>query len=271
MGRSSTIYVKDSIRWYPGKSVPIENTWVRATQNCIGSARHGDSSEGIDAPLSKIEDHGGEECKSDTLIPKFWRPAMGRLKQEQWSRIEREWMALKEEKVPVTSGKKKASVRKKTNAVSGMRVTIVHKNQTTMPPRLLSHPCHEVEVCRRKEVSSEKVTMVPFSDNRADIIWKVLARDRLVNIGILPSVNSTKQKRVAKPGISVWSRIMRLMNNQTKCPKKGCYLRKEEKATTRMLWLLWKIVPQFGCVSQDSEALVFSKRKKVSGNPMRKV
>ena len=42
--------------------------------------------------------------------------------------------------------------------------------------------------------------MVPFSDNRADIIWRVFARGRLVNIGILPSVNSAKQKRAAKPG-----------------------------------------------------------------------
>ena len=42
-------------------------------------------------------------------------------------------------KVPVTSGKKKASVRKDTTAVSGMRVTIVRKNQTTMPPHLLTH------------------------------------------------------------------------------------------------------------------------------------
>ena len=79
-------------------------------------------------------------------------------------------MALKEEKVLVTSGKKKASFRKETIAVSGMRVTIVPKNQTTMPPRFLSHPSHEVESCRRREVSKAKVTMVPFSDNRADII-----------------------------------------------------------------------------------------------------
>ena len=79
-------------------------------------------------------------------------------------------MALKEEEVFVTSGKKKANVRKETNAVSGMRVTIVYKNLITMPPHLLSHPCHEVEVCRRKEVSKAKVTMVPFFDNRADII-----------------------------------------------------------------------------------------------------
>ena len=57
-----------------------------------------------------------------------------------------------------------------TTAVSGMRVMIVHKNQTTMPPHFLSHPCHEVVVCRRKEVSEAKVTMVPFFDNRAYII-----------------------------------------------------------------------------------------------------
>ena len=70
--------------------------------------------------------------------------------------------------LPVES--KKASVRKETNAVSGLRVTIVHKNQTTKPPHFLSHPCHEVEVCRRKEVFKAKVSMVSFCDNRADIV-----------------------------------------------------------------------------------------------------
>ena len=79
-------------------------------------------------------------------------------------------MASKEEEVLVTSKKKKASVRKETSAVSGKKVTIVPKNQNTLPPRLPSHLSHEVEVCRRKEVSKAKVTMVPFSDNRADII-----------------------------------------------------------------------------------------------------
>ena len=73
------------------------------------------------------------------------------------------------EKVFVTC-KKKASVRQETSAASGMRLTIVRKNQNTMPPHLLSQPCHEVEVCRGKEVSEAKVTMVPFFDNRADII-----------------------------------------------------------------------------------------------------
>ena len=79
-------------------------------------------------------------------------------------------MALKVEKVFVTSGKKKASVRKETNAVSGMRVSIVRKNQNPKPPHRLSHQCHEVEVCRGKEASKAKVTMVPFFDNCAGII-----------------------------------------------------------------------------------------------------
>ena len=69
-------------------------------------------------------------------------------------------MALKEEKVPVTSGKKKASVRKET------KCSFRHKsddraqqNQTTMPPHLKSHPFYEVEVCRRREVSIAQVRM----------------------------------------------------------------------------------------------------------------
>ena len=81
--------------------------------------------------------------------------------------------------------------------------------------------------------------MVPFFDNRADIIWSVLAPDRLVNIGILPKVNFTKLKRGAKPGISVCSRIIRLTNNQTKSPKRTTIPTKEEKVTIGMLWKLY--------------------------------
>ena len=109
-------------------------------------------------------------------------------------------MALKEEKVFVNSEKKKASVRKENDAVSGMRVTIVHKNQNPKPPHLLGHQCHEVEVCRGKEVSEAKVTMVPFFDNRADIIRKVLAREPLVNFCILTSANSFKTDTGCKAG-----------------------------------------------------------------------
>ena len=73
MGWSSSIYVKDSIRWYLWKSVQIENTWVRASQNRIGIVRHGESSEYIDAQLSKIEDNGEEEYRSETSVTKLRR------------------------------------------------------------------------------------------------------------------------------------------------------------------------------------------------------
>ena len=54
--------------------------------------------------------------------------------------------------------KGKASVRQETSAVSGMRVTIVRKNQNPKPPHFLSHQCHKVEVCRGKGVSEARVT-----------------------------------------------------------------------------------------------------------------
>ena len=48
----------------------------------------------------------------------------------------------------------------------------------------------------------------------------------------------TKQKRVAKPGISVCSRIIKLMNNRTKRRRRVTVPTKEERATTIMLWQL---------------------------------
>ena len=46
-------------------------------------------------------------------------------------------MALDEEKVSVTSGKTKASVRKETGEVSVTKPKIVHRNRRRKPPRLL--------------------------------------------------------------------------------------------------------------------------------------
>ena len=53
-------------------------------------------------------------------------PDMGDLK-EPWSRVERGWVALKDEKESVSRGKKKASVRKETDAVSATKPNIVRK------------------------------------------------------------------------------------------------------------------------------------------------
>ena len=88
-----------------------------------------------------------------------------------------------------TNGKKKASVRRKTSAVSGMRVMIVHQNRNRKPLYPLSHQLHEVDVCREKEASKAELRPAELFDNRADTFCKVLVRDHLVSIGILPNVN----------------------------------------------------------------------------------
>ena len=84
-------------------------------------------------------------------------PGTGKLEQEQWSRVERDEVALEEEKVLVISGKKKANVRRETSAVSGMKVTIVHKkNRTRMPPHFPSPRCHEEKCVEEKKYQGQK-------------------------------------------------------------------------------------------------------------------
>ena len=131
-------------------------------------------------------------------------------------------MALKDDKVSVTSGKKKASVRKETDAVSATIRKTMRKNQNTLPPRLPSQPYHEVEVCRGKEVSEAEVTMGPFVDNRADIFWKVLARER-VNVGIRPSSNSIKNETGCKAGDKCLFPYCKVDEQPNQKPKKSYY------------------------------------------------
>ena len=91
-----------------------------------------------------------------------------------------------------------------------------------------------------------------------------------MNIGILLNLNFTKQKRAVKLRISVCSRIIRLMNNQTKSQRKGTLHRKRRESDDNAVAIV-KIVPQLGCVSQDSDALVSQRRKQPRGNPMPQV
>ena len=143
-------------------------------------------------------------------------------------------MALKEEKVHVASGKKKASVRRETSAVSGMRVTIVHQNRHWKPLHPLSRQWHEVEARREKEASEAEVRLAEYFDNRAGTIWKVLVRDHFVSIGILPNVNSVRLNPDAKLVTSVCSRTTRLKNNPVTTENELLTL-KTDKATTRVL------------------------------------
>ena len=104
---SSTIYVKDPTWWRPGKSVQIENTWVWAAQNGIGIVRHGHSSKDIDAQLSKFEHDGEKKYRSGTPIAKLWRQTRENRNRAVAKSRKRDSVALKEEEVFVTGGKKK--------------------------------------------------------------------------------------------------------------------------------------------------------------------
>ena len=130
--------------------------------------------------------------------------------------------------------KEKASVRMETSAVSVTKPKIVQKNHNTLPP-LSSEPIvsRGRSVCRGRETSEAKVTMGPFFDNCVDISWKVLARERLVNIGIRPSANSVKVKRVVRLETSVCFHITRLMNNQNKKATKELRLSKKKETKRR--------------------------------------
>ena len=90
-----------------------------------------------------------------------------------------------------------------------------------------------------------------------------------MNIGIRPSANSIKVKRVGRPGISVCYRIIRLINNQTKAQKAASQERRESDDKNAVA--IVKSVSQLGCVSQDSEALVSQRGEQSRGNPMQKV
>ena len=87
------------------------------------------------------------------------------------------------------------------------------------------------------------------------------ARDRLVNIGILPSVNSTKQKRVGKTGDKCMFPHHKVDEQPNEKPKKGYCSHKRRGSDDKNAVAIVKIVPQFGCVSQDSESLVSQKGK----------
>ena len=109
--------------------------------------RHVDSSEDIDAQLSKVEDDREKEHRSETSITKFLRQ-----KRENWDRSsgyesqESKWHW--ERKTSLLSvGKRKVSDRGETSAVSDTRVTIV-RNRHRKPLQPLSHQHQEVEVRR---------------------------------------------------------------------------------------------------------------------------
>ena len=71
MGRSSTICVKDSSDDILESLYTLRIRESAQLKTVFGIVRHGDSSEDIDAQLSKLEDNSEEEYRSETSITKL--------------------------------------------------------------------------------------------------------------------------------------------------------------------------------------------------------
>ena len=160
-------------------------------------------------------------------------------------------MALKEEKVLVTSGEKKASVRKETNAVCGMRVTIMPK-KTEHTAATLSEPSFSRGrgESKKKSIQGKSNHGASLSDNRA--------------------VNFPKTETGCKDGDKCLFPHDKVDEQPNQKPKKDYYTQKRRESDDKNAVAVVKIVPQFVCVLQDSNALVAQRGKQFRGNPMQK-
>ena len=155
----------------------------------------------------------------ETSFPKLWRQTRGILKQEQWSRIERAWVALKGGKGICYQWKEKGQCWK------GNECCFRHESDDHAP----------TDAAKAAPPSGRSHTSRILRQPCRYYLKRVLVRDRLVNIGILPSVNFTKQKRDGKARISAWFPHLKVDEQPNRRPQKGYYSQKKEKATTRML------------------------------------
>ena len=133
----------------------------------------------------------------------------------QWLRVTVDEVALKEEKVFVTSGEKTRSVRKKTNVVFGMRVTIVQdQHQHHFLSQQLQE--HEVRMRQEKETPEAEASLGSSIDSRVSTSCKVLDLNHFVSIGIFRNVNLESLNRDVISAHSAYSFIGRLKSHRTK-------------------------------------------------------
>ena len=103
-------------------------------------------------------------------------------------------------------------------------------------------------MCRRKEVSKAKVTLVPFSDNRAGIIRRVLARDRICEYWHPPECQFYLTETGCKAGDKCLFPHHKVDEQPNKKPKKGYYSHKRRESNDKNAEAIVKMLPQLGCV-----------------------
>ena len=152
-----------------------------------------------------------------------------------------------------------------------MIVTIVqNKNRTRMPPHLPSHPCHEVEVCRRKEGIQGKSNHGAILRQPCRYFLKSTCTRSPCEYW-LPECQFYKTETGCEAGNKCFFPHHKVDEQPNKKPKNGYYSHKRKESDDRNAVAVVKIAPQLGCVSQDSDALVSQRGKQSGGNPMQKV
>ena len=183
---------------------------------------------------------------------------MGTLNQEQCSRIERDCLALKEEKVSVTSGKK-TSVPKETVAVSATRPKIVRKNHNTLPPHFLSQPHHEVEVCRGRSIRG-KCNHGSILRQPCRYYLKGTCTRTPCEYWHSPECQFYKNETGCEAGDKCLFPHYKVDEQPIQKPEKSNIPKRRESEDKNAVVTL-KSVSQLGCVSQDSECTRFSRYK----------
>ena len=156
----------------------------------------------IDAQLSKIEENGEEEKRSETPIAKSSR-IHGKIETGAVVKNRKDWKALKE-KVFATSGQKKTNVRRETKC-SFRHESNDHVQKPTPKAATPSEPSLS------RGWSAPKKRSIRGKSNHCAILRQP-CRYYLKGTCTRSPCDFTKQKRDVKPVISCCSRIIRLTN-----------------------------------------------------------
>ena len=109
--------------------------------------------------------------------------------------------------------------------------------------------------------------MDPFFDKRVDIIRRVSAHERLVNIGLRPSANFKKQKAGCKSGDTCLFPHFEVDEQPDKKAEERLLPKKKRKRGQRRCGHCEKRIAIGCCVLQDSDALDSHRNERVSGRP----
>ena len=127
-----------------------------------------------------------------------------------------------------------------TVAVSATKPKIVRKNQDTLPPRLLSQPYHDVEVCREREVFEAKGNHGSILRQPCRYHLKGTCTRTSCEYWHPPECQFYQNETGCKAGDKCLFPHYKV-DEQPKKSRKRAASQKEEKVMTRMLWLLRKV------------------------------